>query len=141
MSNSLKQACLMCSQQESNLHHKLSTFVRLWRTTADKLQLVYLSSRQESNLHLLLRREISYPLNDGSELALYYTPNTMWSRIIQLPSRLNFRDPGSRFCVLAKHRCAKHTAQNLPQGRFCDSCAPGQNRTDIVSSARRCPIH
>jgi hypothetical protein len=41
------------------------------------------------------------------------------SRIIPSPSRWDFRDPTSRFRLLAKHRCGSQVAQNLPQRRFC----------------------
>ncbi|OGI63092.1 hypothetical protein A2W12_02800 [Candidatus Nomurabacteria bacterium RBG_16_40_11] len=56
--------------------------------------------------------------------------NFVWSRIIFSPSLKNFRDPDSRFCVLAKHRSASHKAKGVLQG------APLKNRfVRMVGSA------
>lgn len=41
----------------------------------------------------------------------------LWSQIIQSPSRLDFRDPGSRSQKLLRHRCAPHKSRKPAAGQ------------------------
>gem|GEM_PF-3670200 len=61
-------------------------------------------------------------------ICLFVLRGRAWSRIFFVPSHEKFRDPGSRFRLLAKHRCALQVPHEKREGAFLPVFKMQKNR-------------